>query len=137
MKGICTGTMQSLFAMMYNFPARVTIAHRSHQEKQAFSQRDMESTFKAYLAVCYRYCPYEEVYSWFKSLITPWIPGYLQAAATIQAERDRARAQRTDASKLTKAQKRNTTWLDRRTALPHQVGIIKHVTYPILDVSTK
>jgi hypothetical protein len=116
MKGICNGTVHSLFAMMYNFPARVTIAHRSQHDKQIFSQRDMESTFKAYLAVCYRYCPYEEVHSWFKSLITPWIPAYLQAAATIQDERDQARAQRTDASKPTKAQKRKTTWLDRRTA---------------------
>lgn len=87
---ICCGVQQSFFAMMYNFPARIRLAYKSMPDggRQLFSQRDMEGTFEAFLAVCYQHVALEHLQCWFDDLIKPWMSGAVQGAIQCQHERD-------------------------------------------------
>jgi hypothetical protein len=122
--------------MMYNFPARMTIAHKKEKDHQIFSQRDIEGAFEAFLDVCFSHADPQEFYDWFKALIRPWLPGYLQQAIRITQQRDESRARKLayDESTGNREKKRKHAWVDRRIPAPAQIGILPYIHYPTIEV---
>jgi hypothetical protein len=128
-KGLCTGTIQSIFAMMYNFPARMAIAHKSEKQQQLFSQRDLECGFEAFLGVCMQYAEEKELVGWFGALLEPWLPLYMQAAAQLQMDRDAARS-------LNENKHYKPKWADRRVGGDGRQTALRYVKWPTLRVSS-
>jgi dsRNA-specific ribonuclease len=135
LKALCTGSVQSFFAMLYNFPARMTIAHKAPKHQQIFSQRDMEGAFEAYLGVCMGYVGMEEVLLWFEKLLSPWISAYIPAAQQLQRERDVARASRLH-SRTNQTDQWRSFRFERRAAQSEEVGTLGFIKHPTLKVST-
>jgi hypothetical protein len=133
---ICCGVQQSFFAMMYNFPARITLAYKEspYHHRQLFSQRDMEGTFEAYLTVCRKHVENKELLRFFRDLITPWIPGTVEAARKFQRERD---GEEGIGSALASTNKKRHALLERRPAPARFVGKLSFVMNPTIKVRTK
>lgn len=137
LKSLSAGCLQSILAMFYNFPARITIAHKKPKAQQIFSQADMEGAFEAFLGVCMKYCAMDQLLEWFTKLLEPWIKGNLDMAIHLQNERSKHRMLR--AQELGKPKKLNKSVHreDRRRADPDLVGASPHVVYPTLGVSLR
>lgn len=131
---ICCGVQQSFFAMMYNFPARITLAYKESpfHHRQLFSQRDLEGTFEAYIAVCRKHVSTTQLQLFFAALIAPWIPGIIDQALQFQRNRDGADGIE---SSLASTNKAKYSLLERRPAQPRFVGKLPYVIEPTLRVS--
>jgi hypothetical protein len=123
--------------MLYNFPARITAAFKTAPPDglQTFSQRDMEGTFEAFLAVAVTHGKAEKVRIWFEELLQPWIPGFLEVALEYQMRRDND--WENPAQHRTKAaeKKHHAKILERRPARKADSLALPCIIYPTIRVS--
>jgi hypothetical protein len=136
-KNICYGALQSFFAMMYNFPARITVALKTGPSDglPTFSQRDLEGTFEAFLAVAKLHEPADRLQIWFENLLRPWIPGFVEAALELQRKRDEEWAKPKQPHSKTAEKKHTAKLLERRPAGKADFIWSLCVIYPTIRVS--